>query len=590
MHRHMSSEDVKMDKELKKKEKSTISWIWDAIGRYRITSILLCVMSLVSTGLMLLNVLYLRNLIDAASSSDREALIRNAIAMGIIAFMEIFFQIFERYVRDTTSYRIAERIQERMFTIILKKDFVSVSSKHSGEWMNRMILDIDGVASSATSTLPGIVGAAAHLIGAGILIIEIEPLFLLLAAAGGAALVTLNYVLKEPIKKRHRDMRDSIGAKNIFMRENLSHLLIIKAFDREDIIASNARDKVKDVEKKKESKLRLMLMKSGVQNIAMRAAYVGILIYCAVSIFHGHISYGSSVMLLRLLSQISTPLIAISTYITSFFEVIVSVERLSEVEAFEDDPSGEVRDDEEIHRFYRDEFQDMHFTDAAFAYHDAVEDEDGVIPTVFSHVDLTIPKNSVVAFTGITGSGKSTFFKLLMSFFKLKEGTKKIRTKDGRELDLDSSFRRLFAFVPQGHQLMSGTIRDMVTFGSPDAKEHDEEIWKVLEVACAKDFVEKLPEKLDTEIKEKGAGLSEGQMQRIAIARALYSGRPVLLLDEATSALDEATERDILEHLKNMTDHTILFITHRPNGLSICDREVHINGNRVILRDLNKTA
>jgi ATP-binding cassette subfamily B protein len=152
---------------------------------------------------------------------------------------------------------------------------------------------------------------------------------------------------------------------------------------------------------------------------------------------------------------------------------------------------------------------------------------------------------------------------------------------------LDSSFRRLFAYVPQGNQLMAGTIREMVTFGSEPTKDMDERIWLVLEEACAKDFVEALPEGLDTVIKERGAGLSEGQLQRIAVARALYTRRPVLLLDEATSALDEKTEQELLLHLKEMTDRTILFVTHRLNALSICDKEIHINGNTVTVRDLN---
>ena len=171
-----------------------------------------------------------------------------------------------------------------------------------------------------------------------------------------------------------------------------------------------------------------------------------------------------------------------------------------------------------------------------------------------------------------------------MSFYTLQAGTITVRSLDGQEQALDNSFRRLFAYVPQGNQLMAGTIRDMVTFGSHDLAEGDEAVWKALETACAKEFVEQLPQSLDTVIREKGVGLSEGQLQRIAVARALYSRRPILLLDEATSALDEATERELLTHLKQMTDLTILFATHRSSGLGICDREVHIDGDRVLLR------
>lgn len=577
-----------MNKEFEKEQK-TISWIWSSIGKYRIVVIILCLIAAGRTVLTLLNVLYMRDLIDAAGSTDRYELIHNAVILGVIAVSQIALGVIARYVREKTSYRIMELIQQRMFGNLLCKDYVQVSSKHSAEWMNRLVLDIDGVAQAATNSLPGIVGALTHFAGAAILLLEFAPAFLVLAVIGGLAMVLFNYLMKEPIKRRQRVLRDTIGMKNIYLTENLQHLLIVKAFNREKVIADRAAGKIRQVTKKKESKMHLMLAKSGMQNFATRAAYLAVLLYCAVQIFRGNISYGSSVMLLRIMSQIGTPFTEVSTYVAGFFDVIVSVERLREVESYDDDPAGELLDDDEINRFYHEDFKDIHFTDAAFAYHDQ-EEVDGVIPTVFSHVDLTIPKHSCIAFTGTTGSGKSTFFKLLMSFFKLKEGSKVIRTMDGREITLDSSYRHLFAYVPQGHQLMSGTIRDMVTFGDPNAASHDDRIWEVLETACAKDFVEKLPRGLDTVIREKGAGLSEGQLQRIAVARALYTNRPILLLDEATSALDEHTERELLAHLKDMTDRTILFVTHRLNGLSICDSEVHINGNRVTLRNLYRSV
>ena len=187
-----------------------------------------------------------------------------------------------------------------------------------------------------------------------------------------------------------------------------------------------------------------------------------------------------------------------------------------------------------------------------------------------------------MAFTGMTGSGKSTLFKLLMSLYPLQEGEKLVAYLDGSQVPLDTSFRRLFAYVPQGNQLMAGTIREMVSFG--EAVSDDAGIWDALKTACAEDFVEALPQGLDTQIGEKGLGLSEGQLQRLAIARAIYTGRPVLLLDEATSSLDEATEKTLLENFKAMTNRTILIVTHRPAALSICDREVHINGNKVSVK------
>ena len=161
-----------------------------------------------------------------------------------------------------------------------------------------------------------------------------------------------------------------------------------------------------------------------------------------------------------------------------------------------------------------------------------------------------------------------------------------ILDQNGTEDELNAAYRRLFAYVPQGNQLMTGSIREVVTFSDKTDQQDDEKVREALEIACALDFVEKLPKGLDTQIREKGLGLSEGQVQRLAVARAIYTGRPILLLDEATSSLDEKTERVLLEHLRALTDRTVLIVTHRPAALDICDREVHIDANTVSCREL----
>jgi ATP-binding cassette subfamily B protein len=194
------------------------------------------------------------------------------------------------------------------------------------------------------------------------------------------------------------------------------------------------------------------------------------------------------------------------------------------------------------------------------------------MPVVIEHLDMQIHKGEYVAFTGPSGCGKSTLLKLLMCLYPLDSGERYMAVKGGQELPLDGRFIRLFAYVPQGNHLMSGTIRQIVTFG--DASQGDDKVWNALHIACADDFVHQLPEGLDTQLGERGAGLSEGQMQRLAIARAVYSDNPILMLDEATSALDEQTEKALIENLRSMTDKTVLTVTHRQAILSICDRQV----------------
>lgn len=187
---------------------------------------------------------------------------------------------------------------------------------------------------------------------------------------------------------------------------------------------------------------------------------------------------------------------------------------------------------------------------------------------------IVIRKGECVALVGESGCGKSTVLKLLMSLYCIQKGEIYLSDNNGKEHRLDSTWWTFFAYVPQGSYLVSGTIREIVTFGKSDLMNQEEKIWRAFEVACADYFIKEFPAGLDTELGERGSGLSEGQIQRIAIARAILSERPVLILDEATSALDAETERKLLFNLQTMTDRTVLFVTHRSAVLDICDRKI----------------
>ena len=571
----------------KEKPKNTnpIRWMLRTTKPFHGWVVFLSLLSVISAAVSLWNAVLLKDLIDIAGAGNKDALIRTAVILGLISLLSVALSLTAHYFRERINYRLIQSFQSNLFATLLKKDYYSVTRFHSQEWMNRLNSDSSTVSSAVCTMVPGVIGMLFHFIGALYLIARSAPSFLLYITIGAAALVGLNYALKKPLKQAQRNIRDAVGKKNIYISEHLSKYMIVKAFDREEITVNNSAEKFEGLFHKRMQRLRLLLIKEGIQNGSTKAASLAVLLYCAFKILRGEISYGTSVMLLRLLSQIRAPLTDMSAYISNIFDVSVAAERLMEAESFPDDPNQPVKSDEEIRSFYVEKFKEILFRDAGFSYLDELEENPNIRPTVFENVNLSIPKKSLVAFTGMTGSGKSTLFKLLMSLYPLQEGEKLIVCQDGSQLPLDASFRRLFAYVPQGNQLMAGTIREMVSFG--EAGSDDAGIWAALNTACAGDFVESLPQKLDTQVGEKGLGLSEGQLQRLAIARAIYTKRPVLLLDEATSSLDEATEKTLLENFKAMTDRTILIVTHRPAALSICDREVHIDGNRVGVRRLD---
>ena len=281
--------------------------------------------------------------------------------------------------------------------------------------------------------------------------------------------------------------------------------------------------------------------------------------------------------ILQLVNQIQSPFANISGLVPQYYGMIASAERLMEAESFPED-NAQARTEAEIGAFYENAFQALGLRDACFTYQPPVrEEEDQPMPVVLEHLSLEVGKGEYVAFTGHSGSGKSTILKLLMSLYSLDSGARYLRSRDG-EQTLDASWRGLFAYVPQGNQLLSGTIREIVAFGDEEGMAREDALCRALRIACAEDFVLSLDKGLDSSLGEGGSGLSEGQIQRIAIARAVFSQRPVLLLDEATSSLDAETERRVLENLRAMTDKTVIIVTHRSAALEICDKRIDLAG------------
>ena len=571
-----------------KNKNENIRWIFRVTRPWHGMVVLLILISVVVTIFSLVSAAWLRTLIDAATSGNRELFRSMAIRMVLILIAELILHVLDEYLSNRTAYQIQMGLQQRMFETLLNKDFSRFSEKHTGEWMNRINGDTDGLSKLIATVVPGLTGIVFRLIGATWLLLSVSWLFLPAMLLGVIFFSVLTMIIRKPMMVRQREVREAAGKTRSFFIDALSQMMIVKAFNREEFTGRRGEELLKAEYGRKIRRFLVTLYKNAIQNTIFRFGTQILVLLGGYFLLNKRFSYGTLMMCYRLLSQIRTPLTSFANYINNFFDYIVSIERLREAESFPDDPACPVKGDEEIGEFYKNRFREIQFRDVSFSYQDRSADALFTAPKIFSHVDLTISKQSFTAFTGLTGSGKSTIFKLMMSLYPLDGGTKVILDQDGTEDELDAAYRRLFAYVPQGNQLMTGSIREVVTFSDKADQQDDEKIREALEIACALDFVEKLPKGLDTQIREKGLGLSEGQVQRLAAARAIYTGRPILLLDEATSSLDEKTERKLLEHLRALTDRTVLIVTHRPAALDICDREVHIDANSVSCRELKK--
>lgn len=538
----------------KKLSKSTLQYLKEVTGNKKQYFLILIVVQILQGISGVCFALLLRSVIDSAVAHDGTGLLRNTILFIGLICLQMVFSALLRYYNELSKATFENSSKSRLFQQILHRDYSYVTSVHSAEWMNRLTSDTVVVSTGLTEIVPGIAGMAANMIGALSMIIMLEPRFVFVIGIGGILMVVLTTVFRKKLRAYHKIMQEKDGNVRIFLQEHLHSLMIVKVFTKEEDTYNESLETMNDHKKARMDKTRF----SNVCNIGfsfmMNGAYVLGAIYSVIGIYNGTVSYGTLMALLQLINQIQAPFANITSYIPKYYAMIASSERLLEIE----NSNMDIEESNGCTDFESISLQHVHFS------YEKNRDE------ILNDFNLTLHKGECIGFTGPSGCGKSTVLKVLLSLYPITEGKITI-CSHGKEEELSSGYRHLFSYVPQGNQLMLGTVRDVVTFSNV---ENEEQIWKALDVACASEFVKNLPDGLDTQLKEQGSGISEGQMQRLAIARAIYSNRPILLLDEATSALDVNTEKQVLSNLKSLKDMTVIIVTHRLEALSICTREV----------------
>ncbi len=549
-------------------------WLWRVSGKKKGYIAVLTLIQAIASSLSVVYALVLRSVVDSAVRRDSIAFRQNVLGILGLFLAQIAIFAVIRWLNELAKSDIENNLKRRLAGSILHKDYASVCAMHTAQWLNRLTSDTSVVAGGMVEILPGLVGMAVRLISAMIIIIALDPWFASILIPGGLLLILVTYFFRKILKRLHKNIQESDGRLRVFLQERLGSLMVIKAFAAEDQTLRQASAKM---EAHKHARMKRNHM-SNIANIgfgsAMRGMYLLGIVYCAHGILTGTVTYGTLTAIMHLIGQIQTPFANISGYLPRWYATTASAERLMEVEAQKDDL--QVLPAPVIHSFYQKEFSSISFQDACFAYPPA-EDEAPLF--VLRNLNLEIRKGEYIAFTGHSGCGKSTVLKLLMCMYPLNSGQLLLNDKE-----LTAAWRRLFAYVPQGNALMTGTIREIVSFADPEAGTDDARLKRALTIACADEFVENA----DAVLGERGAGLSEGQMQRIAIARAIFADSPILLLDEATSALDEETEKQLLENLQRLTDKTVLIVTHRTAALSICDRVIRFSdAGAEIIEDRN---
>ncbi|MDE6862800.1 MAG: ABC transporter ATP-binding protein/permease [Eubacterium sp.] len=556
-------------RKIKKSDINIIRWIFN-VCRAQIPAVIFIIAFNVVQGVTsVLFANFSKNVIDGATvHGEMKYVVKYALMLLGVVCLQLTINIVRNSIAERCKARLDVIFRSYILDKIMKKDYASVTKYHTGELQNRIFNDVNVVTDGFTKILPNAVYFLTRLASSLIYLIIIDKIFALVFVVGGMIVFATAQIFRKQLKALHKKVQETDGETRSFVQELVINLLAVKAFSVEDKMRENA-DELQEKNYKARIKRRNF---SIVTNAGLGAVFnvgsVFAIFFGAYKILMGAMTYGTVTAMIQLVNQVQVPFASLSGVMPQYFSMIASAERIMELDNLPDEVDYNSRDFDR-NKIYSS-LKSIHFENISFKY-----DRD----IILNHTSLTIHKGDFVAIMGISGIGKSTLLKLLLGVFNVQDGNIYIDCADDR-ISVDKHTRELFTYVPQGNMLISGTIRDNLTFVNDDVT--DSEIEEAIRISCAKQFIDELPMGIETVIGEKGLGLSEGQVQRLAIARSILSKAPILLLDEATSALDEETEKQFLTNLREMSNVTCIIVSHKKAALEICNKHIQINNGKIV--------
>ncbi len=545
-------------------------WIYQVGKKYWPAMIFYTLLGMVGTVFALLISMVSKDLVDIITGYETGKVVSTFILMIATTLINSLINMGLSYVASWINMKVDARIKSQMFAKILVTDWESLTNYHTGDLLTRWNSDAGTISNGILNFIPNLIIYTFRFVGALAMVMYYDPSFAIFAFLG----VPVSLIMSKTLMNRMVDNNKksaAMGAKmSGFNQEAFSNIQTIKAFDLIPFYTKRLAQLQKDYIRMKLSFQRMSvwtsLLMTTVTMLVSYAAY-GWGIY---RVWSGAISYGTMTMFLSLSGTLTGTLNNLASLVPSAISLTTSAGRLMDIVEM---PQEDYSQEEEVAEFAKrnkDKGVSLYMEDIKYAYNTG--------NLVFDNASIEAKPHEIIALVGPSGEGKTTMLRLILSLMKTQEGNAHICGGDGRpeqegvdKVLLTPATRRMFSYVPQGNTMFSGTIADNMRNVKPEAT--DEEIIEALKLACAWEFVEKLPEGINTMVKERGGGFSEGQAQRLSIARSLIRKSPILLMDEATSALDVATERKVLKNImRDDYPRTCIVTTHRPTVLGLCDR------------------
>lgn len=514
-----------------------------------------------------------RGIVDSAVNSDIGGIVYYAVILVSLTVGQLIIRIVSKVVNFNIQAKLEMSIKQSIFKSIIRKKYDKISQIHTGELLNRITSDVLVVVSSIISIVPNMVYFIVKLIGVFVVLFAIDKTFCLVFIIGGALMFGVVLLFKSKMKALHKAVQESDGKTRSFFQEIFSSLLVVKVFNAEKKVSENAMNLQMNNFKIRRKRNYISIVATTGFSFVFSLGYMYALIWGAFAISDHIITYGVLTSMLALVTQIQGPVRGISSILPSYYSALASAERLMDIENLENEDvvNKSLIDTKDLYS----KTKEIIFDNITFSYGRE---------NVLENTRLVLNKGDFALLAGISGIGKSTLTKLLLDVISPDKGEIYLKLSDGEKVYIDKNIRSLFSYVPQGNFLLSGTIRDNIAFVSSEPDE--QKIIDSAKIACAYDFISNLPDGLDTRVGENGKGLSEGQIQRIAIARAVYSDAPIIIFDEATSALDANTEVQLLKNLKKLKNKTCILISHKMAAKEICNKEIIIKDKKIISYDI----
>lgn len=591
--------------EAREQDKVTYKWLFSQSKAQHGRIVALSVLCTVQAAVLVSFALACRAVIDQAVAGNVDGLLASAAVLAGVIIAQLVLRLAINSTQERIRARFALELRKSLLGSIFAARFGNVLRFHSGELSNRMFSDVQVVSNGVATIIPSFVSMLMQLVFAIAVLALISPPMVALFAVAALLSFVLARTLRGRLKALHKTVQEKEGAVRVFLQEALEHQLVIRSFGAQPATSARADALQEDHFTAQMRRRGYSIAANASFSFFFNALYAVALTWCAFELLHGTMSYGTLMAVLQLVARIQAPVSSLSGMLPQLYQALASAERLMEVAKL---PHSEGCLPVTAKEFYQ-RLSGVRMRDLAFSYDDeeaegaavsagGMEAPSGEETVSLTCADVFVPKGSFVVVEGPSGSGKSTLFKLLLGAYDadgfayelaegaatsaaaaLSAGAPLADAPAGATTTVSSCAASqvppgAFAYVPQDNFLFAGSIRENVAFATPDATE--DQVEHACEVACAWEFVEELPLGLDTTIGEHGQGLSQGQLQRLAIARAVCSGAPIMVLDEVTSALDDATEAAVLANIASLPGKTIFVAAHRAKAREFATMRLHV--------------